>query len=185
LSTFDDMQLIPGDGVMPSPGDIRDAIRADHAQFLAELEKLAAEADGSRRLGQISRVQRLWVVHAIAEETVVYKVLEGGETGSDAEGRFEDHDLVKSHLARLSRYRPGSSAWRVRLDMARDVVVRHIESEQRDVFARLEQKFDSQGLREIGERFALARHKLTVLEEAKRLSRVPHPEVSATTPAPA
>jgi hypothetical protein len=109
------------------------------------------------------------VIHALAEESVVYRALEGlvGEARKRAGERFVEHELVEGLFDKLSRSRPGSIEWGARLGIARELIMRHIETEHEDLFAQLAERFDAQGLAEMGERFAAARDKLTLLEEAK------------------
>jgi hemerythrin-like domain-containing protein len=111
------------------------------------------------------------VIHALAEESVVYRALEGAEGGPSAgtrsDERFVEHELVEALFDKLGRLKPGSHEWRARLNVARDLIARHIESEHDDMFARLTRHFDAEGLAELGRRFELAREKLTLLEEAK------------------
>ena len=51
--------------------------------------------------------------------------------------------------------------------MIRDLISRHIDSEYGQLFPQLERQFDEGQLRELGERFRLARDKLLMLERAK------------------
>jgi len=61
---------------MPSAGDILDQLRRDHGKALAELDAIDAEGDARRCLARLARVRRAWMIHALAEETVVYRALE-------------------------------------------------------------------------------------------------------------
>jgi len=145
-----------------APTDIRDRLRRDHEEVLAELEALRAGGDGEA-------LRRRWVIHALAEETVVYRAVEGleGDERKRADERFVEHELVEGLFDKLSRSRPGSSEWVARLGVARELIMRHIETEHEDLFPQLAQRFDAEGLDEMGEQFASARDKLTLLEEAK------------------
>jgi hypothetical protein len=112
------------------------------------------------------------VIHALAEETVVYRALEGVEAANDskssrADERFVEHELVEGLFDKLSRTRPGTLEWHARINVARELIQRHIETEHADTFDALGKRFDAEQLEEIGLRFALARDKLTMLEEAK------------------
>lgn len=151
--------------------DIRDLLRRDHEATLAELERLRFETDARRSLARLAQLRRAWVVHALAEETVVYRALEGAEAalapGSRADERFIEHELVEDLFAKLSRSRPGRLEWTARLNVARELIARHIESEQGDTFARLGRHFEASALREMGHRFTLVREKLQLLEDAK------------------
>jgi len=111
------------------------------------------------------------VIHALAEETVVYRALEGADAArgvkSQADERFIEHELVEGLFDKLSRGRPGTLEWTARLNVARELIGRHIDTEHDEMFGRLARNFDADALREMGHRFALARDKLTMLEEAK------------------
>ena len=150
------------------PADIRDRLREDHDDVLAELEQLRADGD-AQSLPLLARLRRTWVIHALAEETVVYRALEGleGDERKRADERFVEHELVEGLFDKLSRTHPGSSEWMARLGVARELIRRHIETEHEDLFAQLVARYDAAGLEEMGEQFAAARDKLTLLEEAK------------------
>jgi hypothetical protein len=112
----------------------------------------------------------LWVIHALAEETVVYRSLEGIEAANDAsraDERFVEHELVQGLFDKLTRSRPGTLEWHARINVARDLIRRHIETEHAETFDALAKRFDAGELVELGQRFLLARDKLTMLEEAK------------------
>jgi hemerythrin-like domain-containing protein len=151
--------------------DIRILLRKDHEGSLASLEALRAETDARKCMSRLDAMRRSWVIHALAEETVVYRAIEGAEglkgSKSNADERFIEHELVEGLFEKLTRSRPGSLEWTARLSVARELIARHIETEHEELFARLERNFDEKELREIGHRFSLAREKLQLLEEAK------------------
>ncbi len=158
-------------GVMPGSMDIRDLLRRDHDVVLAELEQLRLEPDDGRSLAQLKQLRRAWIIHALAEETVVYRPLEAAEAARDskahADERFIEHELLEGLFDKLGRSRPGTLEWAARINVARELIARHIEAEHDDMYSRLARHFDQQELREMGQRFELAREKLTMLEEAK------------------
>ena len=155
----------------PMPTDIRDLLRRDHETTLADIESLCDATDHRRALAQLALVRRAWIIHALAEETVVYRALEAAEaarrTRSEADERFIEHELVEGLFEKLSRSRAGTLEWVARLKVAHDLVLRHVETEHEELFARLERAFEPQALLDMGSRFVLARNKLTMLEEAK------------------
>jgi hemerythrin superfamily protein len=151
--------------------DVRERLRKDHEATLAEADRLRAERDDQRSLFLLRQLRRSWVIHALAEESVVYRALEGAEgaafAGTRSDERFVEHELVEALFEKLARLKPASQEWRARLNVARDLIARHIESEHDELFARLGRHFDAHGLEELGRRFELARDKLMLLEEAK------------------
>ena len=169
LSGDTPQERVPGG--FPPGSDIRDQLRGDHEKALAELEALQGESDTQRCYEKLAQLRRAWVIHALAEETVVYRVLESAESASNspsrADERFIEHELVEGLFDKLSRSRPGTLEWTARVNVARELIARHIETEHDDTFTRLERHFDAQALHEMGERFELARDKLLMLEQAK------------------
>ena len=159
------------DGTRDAFDDIRDHLRRDHESALAELDALRAEGDEHRCRFRLVQLRRAWMVHALAEEAVVYRALEGADVAANsatrADERFVEHELVENVFSRMSAGRPRSSEWLARLNVVRDLIARHVESEHAETFALLARRFDSQELCELGRRFELAREKLTLLEEAK------------------
>jgi hypothetical protein len=162
-------QPLPGEGEHPAPGDVRDVLRLDHEAVLCEIDALRSATDARDAQSRLRMLRRRWVIHALAEETVVYNALEGlqGAASSRADERFVEHELVEGLFDKLSRGRPGTLEWAARLTVARSLIVRHIEAEHEELFARLATRFDSARLVELAQRFQLAREKLNLLEEAK------------------
>ena len=150
-----------------SPDDIRDQLRKDHEEALAGLEALRGQLDHHTCESQLRKLRQAWVIHALAEETVVYRALESVHSSDKADERFVEHELVGELFNKLSRLEPGTREWNARLTVVRDLIQRHIQSEEADMMVRLERNFDEKALREMGERFRLAHQKLTLLERAK------------------
>jgi len=157
----------PANDASHEPGDIRDQLRRDHDAVLAGLEALRGERDESRALSRLAKVRQAWVIHALAEETVVYRGLESVQSSEHADERFVEHELVGEVFDKLAKIRCGTLEWKARLNVVRELIDRHIAAEQADMFPRLERHFDAAGLRELGERFRLAHKKLMLLEQAK------------------
>ena len=150
--------------------DIRNQLRRDHQLALAELEALRQENDDHRCHAMLEALRRSWVIEALAKESVVYRAIEGVESGADsmrADQRFVEHELVQGLFEKLSQMRAGTIEWHARLNVARELIMRLIETEHEQVFAKLAQRHDAAGLAELGDAYESARTKLTMLEEAK------------------
>lgn len=148
-------------------GDIRVQLRREHEIALQELEALRGEKDERRCRERLQHLRRAWVIHALAEEAVVYRALESIQSSERADERFIEHELVGGLFDKLGQARPGSLEWISRLNVIRDLIVHHIDGEHADMFARLSKQFDAEGLQQLGERFRLAHQKLLLLEQAK------------------
>lgn len=151
--------------------DIRQLLREDHATIIRDLEALRAETDSRKAVSRLAALRRAWVIHALAEETVVYRALDGvsPDTGPavHADERFIEHELVEGLFDKLARSRPGTIEWTARLNVSRELIRRHIEAEHDEMLPRLARAFEAPALRELGHRFELAREKLALLEDAK------------------
>ena len=163
---YDQLPANDGGGLQD---DVRDQLRRDHDMALAELEALRLEKDQRLAESRLRALRQMWMVHALAEETVVYRALEGlPQAGSGrADERFIEHELVGGLFDRLLQARCNSLEWNARINVLRDLMARHMEVEHDEMFSRLAERFDAQQLRELGERFASAREKLAMLERAK------------------
>ena len=147
--------------------DIREQRRRDHAKALAELAAVGDEADSRRAQARLARLRHAWMIHALAEETVVYRALEGGIT-HHADERFVDHELVESLFQKLATARHRTYDWSSRVNVLFDLMRRHIETEEGGLFLNLSERYSAEDLVEMGTQFMLARDKLSMLEEAKR-----------------
>ena len=148
--------------------DIREQLRRDHAKALAELAAIGPEPDGRRAQARLARLRHAWRVHALAEESVVHRALEGEAGGPRGDERFVEHELVEGLFGQLAAGRAGTLDWHARINVLRELVARHIESEEGGLFVNLAERYCAAELVEMGGRFVLARDKLSMLEEAKR-----------------
>lgn len=147
--------------------DVRVELRRDHDAALADLEALRHEKDERRCEDRLLRLRQAWMTHALAEESVIYRMLESVQSSERADERFIEHELLGGLFEKLAQTRPNTLEWHARLNVVRDLMLRHIETEQADVFARLARQLDDEGLREAGERFRSAHRKLEMLERLK------------------
>ena len=150
--------------------DVRDQLRKDHQTVLAELEALRRETDEQRGHALLAQFRRSWMIDTLAKESVVYRAIEGIEAINDstrADQRFVEHELVEGLFEKLSHLRAGTHEWQARLNVARELIMRLIETEYEEVFGRLALRYDTTGLAQLGESFESARSKLALLEEAK------------------
>src|SRR6187549_1283531 len=100
--------------------DIREQLRRDHQKALAELDAIARESDAHRSQVRLARLRRAWMVHALTEETVVYR----------ADERFVEHELVESLFEKIVRARHGTLEWQARINVVRELISRHVQSEE-------------------------------------------------------
>jgi hemerythrin-like domain-containing protein len=116
-------------------------------------------------------LRQAWKIHTLAEEIVVYRALESVEAANDSDSlagrRFVEHELIEGLFDKLSRGKVRTSEWKARLDVLRELLMRHIEAEHEVLLPALAQRFDAQHLAEMARQFDSACAKLAMLEEAK------------------
>lgn len=141
------------------PGDIRDQLRRDHEAVLAELEALRSEIDDRASAEKLAVVRRSWVIHALCVETVVFPALADVEraTSSGTRAIFD----------KIAGARPNSLQWHARVNVARELILHHIQAERDLLFDQIARRLDEAAMAEMGRNFERAREKLTLLEEAK------------------
>jgi hypothetical protein len=151
------------------PADIRDHLREDHERALARLQALRDESDDHRRDAMLRDIRRAWMIHTLAEESLVYRALEGIEASSDsgASRRFPEHEVIENLFDCLSRAKAGTIEWEARLTAAREFIMRHIETGNEMLLPQLAQRYDAAALEEMGRQFRSACAKLALLEDAK------------------
>ena len=77
------------------------------------------------------------------------------------------HELVGGLFDRLGQARAGTLEWNARINVVRDIMARHMESEHHDALHPAGTALRREQLQELGRRFVSAREKLAMLEQAK------------------
>ena len=158
---------------MPPPidGDIRDLLRRDHDYLLSRIDVMHMESDFGRCQELLQDLRRSWLLHVLAEETVVYRYLEGVEAALESRNKADErmlrNKLVEVFFEKLGQCLPGGSTWHARLNVLRVLILQHNDAEQEDIFALLERHLDARALKDMARRFASVKEKLGMLEEAK------------------
>ncbi len=151
--------------------DIREQLRRDREEVLAGLEALGvAGIDRGRALDRLAELRGCWKAHVLTREAVVYRALEGEDataaTVDDADDRLVANKRIDAMFDRLSSTRPGSLTWHVRLDIVRQAIEQHLETES-GLGLRLESRLSIEALHDLSDQYQLVRDKLSVLEDAK------------------
>ncbi|MBF0307381.1 MAG: hemerythrin domain-containing protein [Alphaproteobacteria bacterium] len=134
-------------------GDPFEALVADHRHFLNLLDQMAQ----SRGRGVVWRTQILLrlkrglTAHALAEEDVIYPMLDEQAHAERAAGAlYSDHGLIKTHLYALERGLAEESPWLARVGTLRNLLERHARQEEDIEFPRLRALMDQDGMTRLG-----------------------------------
>lgn len=130
-------------------GDPFDALIADHRHFLNLLEQM----EQSRGRGVVWRTQlllrlkRSLTAHALAEEDVVYPMLDE-QAGAEraASSLYAEHGMIKTHLWALERGMGEESAWLSRASHLRRQLEQHARQEEEVEFPRLRAVMDQEAI---------------------------------------
>jgi hemerythrin-like domain-containing protein len=150
--------------------DIRNQLSDNYSALVAKVDSLRNEDDELRCHDKLEDLRQAWVAHVAAEETVVYRALEGPGAMDDtdeANQRLVEHELLQCFFDRLAHTRPGTAQWTARIEVVDKLIRRHMEEERGELFSRLERDFNPEDLSGMGRDFGLAREKISMLEQAK------------------
>lgn len=136
---------------------IWDLLTNDHEEFAKIVGQLRA-ADEAGAPGLLSLLTSEFTAHARAEETVLYGLLLHDECARPAVlEALEDHKRIEAALAELERTRPGDERWPVRAAVFEDVLRRHFQVEDTELFARGRQIVSELQAKELAQRFTAER----------------------------
>jgi hemerythrin-like domain-containing protein len=115
-----------------------DVLTTQHRAVLARLEQLATTDDPSSRRRLLDEITDALEIHAELEEEVFYPAIrESG--GEDVEAlvlrAIEEHHLVDLMLAEAPDLDPEAESFGPKMTLLRELVTRHIEAEERELFA--------------------------------------------------
>ena len=139
--------------------DVVDRILGDHAEFERLLRVLRSDdADRAAALGELAD---LLVAHAEAEESEVYPQLRSAvpsdEEGEVAHGREEHAEGHEELLALLEIDDVDSEEFSEQLEEASEVVMHHLDEEEREVLNLARAHVDAELRADLGRRFMEAR----------------------------
>lgn len=130
-------------------GDPFDVLIDDHRHFLSLLMQME-QAGGSslaQRMQLLLRLKRRLTAHALAEEDVLYPLLQD-RTGESDETRhlYAEHAEVKMHLYNLEQSVGDASGWEMRVRSLRQLIADHARQEETVDFPRLRQRLGESDL---------------------------------------
>lgn len=137
--------------------EITRALHADHKELKAYLKTINESEDRREIEVAFGQFAALLKKHAKAEEKVVYDALiETDETKKVEDGMegYTEHMLADTLLKKLEAgVDPLSPEWKAEAKVMREILLRHIDEEEDDVFKDVKKSFDSEERAEMGEEF--------------------------------
>jgi hemerythrin superfamily protein len=132
-------------------------VRRQH-ETIRRLFDAVSDASPSQRAAAFQPLVRLLAVHETAEEMVVYPalMLAGADARAVVRERKAEEDQAKRKLAELEGMDAGSRPFLTALDSLREMVLDHVDAEEREVLPLLEEHRASYELRLMDAGFVMA-----------------------------
>jgi iron-sulfur cluster repair protein YtfE (RIC family) len=115
-----------------------DVLKAQHREVLARFAELASTDDPSERLRLLDELTDALEMHAELEEEVFYPAIREGD-GRQAQALVRDaiaqHHAVDRILAEAPDLDPEAESFSAKIALLEDLVRRHIDVEERELFA--------------------------------------------------
>jgi hemerythrin superfamily protein len=155
-------------------GDIYQLLKRDHELVSGILDEIEGTPPGEdRRLEDLfARLVRAVEAHSQAEEDVFYGVLEQEEALADRiEDARQEHDDVDEMLEEIDELSPSDPDWMDRIQELRQLIVRHVEEEEGELFARAREILDPAEASRLGQEFLRAKQMAGEVQSGER--RIP------------
>lgn len=112
----------------------------DHRRILSILDRMQFAPGGGtlRRAGLFLMLKRKLAKHAMAEEDVVYPELHAQQDQADRSMHlYDEHAEMKIRLFQLEELVRSGGDWREQVRSLRELVQRHADEEEQNIFPRL------------------------------------------------
>lgn len=130
-------------------------LRNQHREIEGLFDKIREESDGRVRKQLLTQLASMLMGHTAIEEKLFYpssqKLLTGDEQGQEKVLEFyEEHALVKTALESLMRTPANDKRWMARCKVLEDLFHTHVQEEEQDLFARIEDEMSAEDLDRLG-----------------------------------
>jgi hemerythrin superfamily protein len=136
-------------------------LKADHRAVEALFMKLDDATRGKDAIAEA--IFRLVTVHTTIEERIFYPAARKlvPATGELVLESLEEHMMIKWELASLALMDAKSERFEAKMKVLRDVLMRHIASEERELFPRMQRALGAARLNQLGAELENAKEALT------------------------
>lgn len=125
------------------------ALADDHRKVLAALASLERTPNDAvaRRTALLLKVKRSLTAHALAEEDVIYPLLnDQAQASDDVKRLYGDHAAIKIHLRELEQIPKGDPSWLDTVRALRHLIEDHARQEEDVEFPRLRAMLDNRSI---------------------------------------
>ncbi|HYB99925.1 MAG TPA: hemerythrin domain-containing protein [Candidatus Limnocylindrales bacterium] len=151
---------------MPTKTDAISLLKADHEKvrgLLSQLEKSTDRA-ASRRETLLAQLETEILIHTTIEEEIFYPAYR--EAVSKKEDRklyqeaIEEHHVVDLVLPEVKEADPASEIFSAKAKVLKELIEHHAEEEEKEMFKRARKAFETEELKELGERMMARKEEL-------------------------
>jgi hemerythrin-like domain-containing protein len=139
--------------------DALGVLRKEHQEVEQLFRRFERAHGAGERQRLASRVVRELSIHTAIEEELVYPALRRRANGVADRVllALEEHHLAKLALAEIEKLDASDERFAAKMRVLAEGIRRHVEEEERDLFAAARRSLSAQELRELGEALLLAR----------------------------
>ncbi len=138
-------------------------LESQHREVEALFEQIEATKDksgaGAERKSLLAEINEKLTYHAKIEEKLLYPAGRPVDEDMTLEA-YEEHDIVKSLLRKLSRTRTNDEAFMARITVLKEIVEHHVEEEEEAYFPKLQKELGEEKLEKLGDKLELAFERL-------------------------
>ena len=132
--------------------DAFELLKADHKKVSGLFDELEA-ATGKAKLSVFAQIRTELELHTYIEETIFYPALEKLEETHDLTlEAYEEHKMVKTLLAKLSRARTANDEWQAQAKVLRENVEHHVDEEENELFDKADDALSDEEIEALGRR---------------------------------
>jgi hypothetical protein len=132
--------------------DAFELLKADHKKVSGLFDELEA-ARGKAKLSVFAQIKTELELHTHIEETIFYPALEKPVKTHDLTlEAYEEHKMVKTLLAKLSRARTANDEWQAQAKVLRENVEHHVDEEENELFDKADDALTDDEIEALGQR---------------------------------
>lgn len=105
--------------------------------------------------GEFEKIRDAIIHHVNEEESILYpRLLELGSTKEEAQSAWHDHNRIMQLMQRLDEEKNGI-LWNAHFQELKELHLKHIDKEERDLFPLISSEASSDFLKEVGEQMVI------------------------------
>lgn len=134
-------------------------LMSDHRLIRDLLDRLD-KATPATRDEILVALGRILVIHATAEEKLIYPLLERTPLKSEARHAYEEHHLINVQFDEIVKLDADNPIVKDKAHVLKEIVVHHLDEEEEDVFPLLKKSLSDQDLSALAETYPAYREQL-------------------------